>query len=308
MSGRIIEISNDGYHLLAQRGFMLIEKEHQVVSKVPLDDIAAIIGCAHGLSYTNNLLVELAKRNAVFVLCGPNFLPMAFLWSLEGNYTQSARMEAQLCATQPKSKQLWKLIVQAKIRQQAAALTAFGIKAAAVSYLAQDVKSGDPSNMEAQAARRYWPLLFGPDFRRDRDATGVNAMLNYGYTILRSATARSVMGAGLHPSLGLHHSNKLNAMRLVDDLMEPYRPFIDCAVKHLSDKGNENLTPETKATLAGLLDSEVATKAGMTAMRTVLQATATSLALIYEEKKRINELELPLPQPPLWQGASHGSG
>lgn len=296
---RIVEIATDNRHLAVERGFMTVAESGQEIARVPLDDIAAVIGMAHGLSYSNNLLMQLAKRNALFVICAPNFSPVAFLWSLDGHHQQSARMDAQIKSAAPKSKQIWKQIVRAKIAQQASVLKALGHNDIPVNALITKVRSGDPDNIEAQAARRYWQIIFGPDFRRDRNADGINALLNYGYMIMRSAVARSVMAAGLHPSIGLYHRNIYNAMRLVDDLIEPFRPYVDFAVYNLLNDGCVAVTPEAKKILVSLLDMEVEVKNGMTALRTAIQNTAISLALIFEG--RGDTLDLPLIQPPLWQ-------
>jgi len=298
-TGRIVEIATDGRHLAVHRGFMTVTADKEEIARIPLDDIAAVIANAHGLTYSNNLLVELAKRGALMVLCGPNHSPAAFLWSVEGHHIQSARIESQLTASTPKSKQLWKQIVQAKVAQQAAILEAMGLPYAPVKSLVQSVRSGDPDNIEAQAARRYWPLIFGADFRRDRDSGGMNAMLNYGYTVLRATTARSIMAAGLHPSIGLHHSNQFNPMRLADDLMEPFRPFIDFTVFQIVKNGHYDVTPETKKILASVMDMEVAMEHGATALKTAVQDMASSLGMIFEGKTE--KLSLPDPQPPLWR-------
>lgn len=298
MSSRIVEITTDGRHLAAERGFMTVSEDGREVARVPLDDIAAVIACAHGITYSNNLLVQLSRRNALLVVCGSNFVPSAFLWALEGNYTQSSRMDAQIEATAPKRKNLWKQIVIAKIIQQAAVLEGIGVNWVPLRALARNVRSGDPENVEAQAARRYWPLVFGQGFRRDRNAGGVNSLLNYGYMVVRSAVARAVMGAGLHPSIGIHHCNAGNPMRLVDDLMEPFRPYVDFVVWNLRNNGMEQITPMTKRKLAAVLEMNVAAEAGMTALRNAVQNAATSLALVYEGKKE--NIDFPLPQPPLW--------
>jgi CRISPR-associated protein Cas1 len=299
MPDRIVEIVTDGRHLAVDRGFMTVSEKGQEIARIPLDDISALIGTAHGLTYSNNLLVELARRNVVFVFCAANHTPIGFLWAVDGFHQQAARIDAQLESTLPKSKQIWKQIVQAKIEQQAAVLEAIGQNPISVSALARKVRSGDPENIEAQAARRYWSLLLGNDFRRDRDSGGINGMLNYGYMIIRSATARSIMAAGLHPSLPIHHKNANNPMRLVDDVMEPFRPYVDFAVWNLSQKGHESVTPEVKKILASLLDMEIFTEAGTTALRTGIQNTAVSLAQIYEGER--DSLDLPLISPPLWQ-------
>lgn len=154
-------------------------------------------------------------------------------------------MEAQVTASQPTIKRLWQQLVKSKIAHQAAVIEAIGQPVIPIRALIAEVKSGDPDNIEAQAARRYWPMVFGSDFRRDQGAGGVNALLNYGYMIIRSTVARYIMAAGLHPSFGLHHSNDFNAMRLVDDVMEPFRPHVDFAVYNLKKMGLEEVTPDS---------------------------------------------------------------
>ncbi len=234
------------------------------------------------LTYTNNLLLALAKRGVVVVLCGPNHTPAAFLWPVDGHHVQARRMRAQLAVSTPQAKRLWQILVRAKVRQQGAVLEACGAPAGAFEMLARKVRSGDPDNIEAQAARRYWPLLFGEAFRRDTDAGGVNALLNYGYAILRSTVARGVMGAGLHPSLGLFHHNRANPLCLVDDLMEPFRPFVDLAVLRLSEAGHAMVTPEVKRFLALVPSLDLPTAEGTTPLSTVVMRAATSLAQAYE--------------------------
>lgn len=236
MIGRIVEVADNRRHLCLNRGFMVVQDtdgERKELGQVPLDDIAAVIANAHGLSYTNNLLVALAERGAPFVLCATNHNAVGMLLPIDGNFEQSRRIEAQISASQPMHKRLWAAVVRSKLEQQAAALEAVGAPTAPLTALARKIKSGDPENIEAQGARRYWGLLFGDGFRRDKNGDGLNALLNYGYTVLRSATARAVIAAGLHPGIGLHHSNDNNAMRLVDDLIEPFRPLIDLKVWQL---------------------------------------------------------------------------
>ncbi|MBY0409354.1 MAG: type II CRISPR-associated endonuclease Cas1, partial [Burkholderiaceae bacterium] len=168
---------------------------------------------------------------------------------------------------------------------------------APLQALVGKVKSGDPENIEAQGARRYWGLLFGSDFRRDQDGDGLNALLNYGYTILRSATARAVVAAGLHPSIGLHHSNDANAMRLVDDLMEPFRPVVDLKAWQLQKAGESHVTPDTKRALVRVLYDDMQTAAGVTPVMVCMQRLATSLAQVYLGERA--KLDLPLPGLPL---------
>ncbi|OIQ78857.1 CRISPR-associated endonuclease Cas1 [mine drainage metagenome] len=305
MIGRIVEVADDRRHLFLSRGFLVVqdtEGDRKELGQVPLDDIAAVIANAHGLSYTNNLLVALAERCAPFVLCAANHNAVGMLLTIEGNFQQAKRFDAQAAASLPLTKRLWAEIVKSKLQQQAAALEATGISAIPLSALVKKVRSGDPENYEAQGARRYWGLLFGDDFRRDQQAGGLNAMLNYGYTVLRATTARAVVAAGLHPTLGLHHSNEGNAMRLVDDLMEPFRPMIDLKIWQLNKQGENIITPESKRALVRSLYEDMQTTAGATPVMVCIQKLVTSLAQIFIGEK--DKLDLPLPGLPLDMAAA----
>lgn len=285
MIGRVVEIAADDRHLAVSRGFLTVSTKGKEVGRVPLDDIGVLLAHAHGLTYSNNLMVELAQRGAAVVLCGPNHMPVAWLWPMDGHHVQSLRMRQQLEAGAPLRKRLWQVLVRAKIEQQRAVLERLGKPDGAFDLLARKVKSGDPENIEAQAARRYWPLLMGDDFRRDRSADGANAMLNYGYTVLRAGVARAVTSAGLHPSVGLHHSNRNNPMCLVDDLMEPFRPIVDYMVSRLIVAAKEEVNPETKAVLAQILTFDMATDQGTTPVATCVERLAFSLAQSFEAGK-----------------------
>jgi CRISPR-associated protein Cas1 len=305
MIGRMVEVADDQRHLFVHRGFLVVkdtEGERKELGQIPLDDVAAVIANAHGITYTNNLLVALAERCAPFVLCGANHNAVGMLLPIDGNYQQAKRFDAQIEAGKPTIKRLWADIVRAKLQQQAAALEAAGAPVAPLSALSAKVRSGDPDNLEAQGARRYWGLLFGGDFRRDQSAGGLNAMLNYGYTVLRAATARAVVAAGLHPTLGLHHSNENNAMRLVDDLMEPFRPMIDLKVWQLEREGECHITPDSKRALVRTLYDDMQTGMGATPVMVCVQRLATSLTQVYLGERE--KLDLPLPGLPLALAAS----
>ncbi|MBF0354241.1 MAG: type II CRISPR-associated endonuclease Cas1 [Alphaproteobacteria bacterium] len=297
MIGRIIEIAQDNRHLAAFRGFMTVSEGKEELGRVPLADIGVVVVNAHGVSYSNNLLVALAEQGAILILCGPNHAPVAWVWPMVGHHAQAARMLAQLEATKPLGKRLWQILIRAKIEQQGAVLNALGKSGNGFRLLARQVASGDPTNLEAQAARRYWPLLFGEDFRRDRSAPGLNGLLNYGYTVLRSATARAVVAAGLHPSLGIHHRHRANDMCLVDDLMEPFRPLVDLLVVRLVASGIEEVNREAKETLAGLTIADMHTAKGMTPLGTCLERLAASLGQAFESGE--TSLDLPLSPLPL---------
>lgn len=302
MLERIVEVSNDKRHLSMYRGFMLVHstgEAREELGRIALDDMGALIANAHGLSYTNNLLVALAERGVPFVLCGANHNVAGMLWPIEGHHQQAHRIEAQLACRLPTRKRLWASIVQSKLRQQAAVLAEVGAAPMVLLRLADKVKSGDSENAEAQGARHYWPQLMGTMFRRDQQGEGVNALLNYGYTVLRAATARAVVAAGLHPSLGLHHSHDNNAMRLVDDLMEPFRPVVDWTVWQLQSQGPCSVHADTKRALVQSMYLDLKTDAGTTPVMVAVQKLATSLAQVMVGDRQ--KLDFPCPGVPTTQ-------
>lgn len=304
MIGRVVEIADDRRYLFVSRGFMVVqdtEGERKELGQIPLDDIAAVIANAHGLSYTNNLLVALIERGAPFVLCAANHNAVGMLWPIDGNFQQAKRFDAQLATTLPMNKRLWAEVVRSKLQQQAAALEAAGQPFVPLSALIAKVRSGDPDNLEAQAARRYWGLLFGEGFRRDQYSDGINSLLNYGYTVLRAAMARAVIAAGLHPTLGLHHSNEGNPMRLVDDLMEPFRPIVDLHIWKLQKNGETQVTPDSKRSLVRTLYDDMQTSSGATPVMVCMQRLAVSLAQVYLKQR--DKLDLPFPGLPLSMAA-----
>ncbi|WP_407048079.1 type II CRISPR-associated endonuclease Cas1 [Methyloraptor flagellatus] len=295
---RIVDIATDGRHLSAHRGFMIVSAERQEIGRIPLDDVAAVVVHAHGVTWTTNLAVALAERGALMVLCAANHAPVAVCLPLEGHHAQNAHYRAQWQAGRPLVKQLWRRIVVSKITWQAAVLTAHGRDASAFDLIARRVGSGDPENVEAQAARRYWPLLMGEDFRRDRDAGGVNGLLNYGYTVLRSLTARAAVAAGLHPSIGVHHANRGNAFALADDLVEPFRPLVDSLTLRLIDKGHDTVGPDAKRAFAGLISLDLPADTGTTTVTVAAGRMAQTLADAFESG-RAADLFLPRPPSPL---------
>ncbi|MEM9522559.1 MAG: type II CRISPR-associated endonuclease Cas1, partial [Pseudomonadota bacterium] len=228
---QIIDIATEGRHLSRDRGFLKVSEDGSEIGRTPLDQIAGVIVHAHGTTWSTSLLTALADRGAPVVLCAANHAPKSVLLPIEGHHAQGARMRAQWQAKTPLLKRAWKQVVTSKVLMQAAALEAIGEVSAPLTMMARKVTSGDGGNIEARAARHYWPRMMGPEFRRDTGALDENALLNYGYTVLRAATARAVVAAGLHPTIGLFHSNRGNAFALADDLMETFRPLVDCAVR-----------------------------------------------------------------------------
>tara|TARA_R110002020_G_scaffold70247_1_gene182402 strand:+ start:8115 stop:9026 length:912 start_codon:yes stop_codon:yes gene_type:complete len=291
---QIIDIATDGRHLSRDRGFLKVSEDGAEVGRIPLDQIAGVIVHAHGTTCSASLLTELADRGAPVVLCAANHAPRSVLMPLEGHHAQGARLRAQWQARTPLLKQVWKQVVVAKIDMQAAALKAVGEVHGPVTMLRRKVTSGDTTNVEAQAARLYWPLMMGSEFRRDRAASDTNALLNYGYTVLRAATSRAVVAAGLHPSIGVHHANRGNAFALADDLMEPFRPLVDCAVRGLVARNGVQIDTEAKQTLARLIALDLQLGNGLTPVSVALCKLATSLGQSFETGK----LALALPAPP----------
>ncbi len=281
---RIVDISTQGVHLSVARGFLKVSREGEELGRVPLDDITAVIVHAHGATFSANLASRLSERGALLVLCAANHQPHAIMWPLEGYHAQGARMRAQWQAKKPLHKRLWQLVVRAKVRMQGAVVAALGEEAAPFDLLARRVRSGDPDNIEAQAARRYWPLVMGRDFRRDRHGGGANMLLNYGYTVLRSAVARAVVAAGLHPTIGIHHHNQFNAFALADDLMEPFRPLIDMTARRIwQQEEAPELSGEMKEQLAKVLTFDLKTEEGRSPLHICIQRLAVSLAQSFEQ-------------------------
>lgn len=295
---RIVDIATDGLHLSVLRGFLLVEQDRAEVGRVALDDIHALIVHAHGVTWTGNLVTALATRGAPIVFCAANHSPVAVTLPLEGHHAQGAKMRAQWSASKPLCKQLWRRVVVAKIAMQASLLEARGASGAgAFAHLIRNVRSGDPDNIEAQAARRYWPLLMGSDFRRERDEAGANALLNYGYAVMRATLARAVIAAGLHPTIGIHHANRGNAFALADDLVEPFRPLVDALVAAMVGQGIDTLDPPLKRRFARLIAFDLRLDGEASPVSVAAQRLAQSLARSFETGRP--ELSLFAPPSPI---------
>ena len=310
MQNRVVEISSDGAHLSASRGFLSVSINGEAAGQVSIDDMAALVIRGHGASLSVNICARLAEANVPIVICGTNQSPASVIWPIAGHFSQGLHMQAQACANKPLLKRLWAQLIKAKIIAQSDVLKIFDLNGADLKAMARRVKAGDSENLEAQAARRYWTRLMGDDFRRDRGMEGVNTALNYGYTILRAATARSILAAGLHPSLSLHHQSRGDALRLADDLMEPFRPWVDYTVHQLASRLGEGeeliLDKDCKATLVGVLTIDMQTSFGASPMQLCMDRMAQSLVQVFlgeENKLELPESPLPLTlSPSLKQG------
>lgn len=284
MVGRILELNRDNLAVHKSRGFLSVRENEKEIGKVELDDLDAVLVSAQGMMWSNAALAHLAAQNVPVMILGSNFTPTAVVLPLAGHRAQGYRMAAQASASRPLRKQIWASLVRHKIAAQAALLGRIGFPSERVARLSYEVRSGDPENREGQAAQAYWPLLMGKSFRRDRDAEGANALLNYGYTVLRAATARAVVASGLHPSLSVNHKSGGDPLALADDLMEPFRPTIDLRVHSLLDAGVATV-PDARAALVETLNAAFETDQGVSPLSQVLVRLAQSVARSFENGK-----------------------
>jgi CRISPR-associated protein Cas1 len=256
----------------------------------PIEDIGLLILDHQQITVTQALLAKLLANNTAVITCDNTHHPAGMLFSLEGNSLQSQKFQAQIEASVPLKKQLWQQTVIAKIENQATLLKQWQADNKLLLNYAKDVKSGDSENHEAKAAAYYWKHIF-PDFlefRRERYGPPPNNLLNYGYAILRALVARSLVASGLLPTLGIHHRNQYNAYCLADDIMEPYRPFVDsivCQIIRMNGKFLE-MTPTMKKALLELPAMDVKIDGQKSPLMNAVQRTTASLAKCFEGKAR----------------------
>lgn len=268
--GLVLDFSVGSVHLCLRNRQLLVRRNdgadapHSGLSQwnerdptIPIEDIAVVLLSSRRATTSVAALDALASAGAAVVVCGPDMLPTGMLLPLAGHFEHTKRLAAQLDAPLPLRKRVWQEIVRAKVLSQGSLLETFRGDALGMYELADKVRSGDPENIEARAAQRYWPALMGSsDFRRRVDADGANSLLNYGYAVLRASVARSICAAGLHPAVGVHHHGRGNPFCLADDLMEPYRPVIDGVAAVIADETPKvvpTLDPRNKARLVGVL-------------------------------------------------------
>ena len=268
------------YCLNLRNGQMVIHTREapDIQKSVPIEDIGFVILEEQQCSITLPLLNALSDNNVAVIFCDENRMPNAMLMNLDSNRTQGESYRTQIEASEPLKKGLWKQIVEAKIRNQAALLRKLGRDGDKLKPYYMNVKSADADNREGIAAKIYWSELFGTDFIRSREGSSPNNLLNYGYTILRAAVTRSIMGSGLFPAFGIFHRNRYNAFPLADDLMEPYRPFVDELVYNLYSQGHEQLNKEVKSQLLRILFMDTRFDKVMRPLDVGLTFTSSSMA------------------------------
>lgn len=296
MIKRTLLFSNPAYLSLKDKQ-LLIDLPHlktlgEAESKktVAIEDVGMVLLDNQQITITQGCMAALLENNAAIITCNSSHLPTGLLLPLDGHNTQSERFRYQIDASKPLKKQLWQQTVQAKILNQAAVLFNRGIDCENMLYWAKSVKSGDPDNYEGRAAAYYWQNVFPKkiEFFRGREGDPPNNLLNYGYAILRAIVARGLVSSGLLPTLGIHHKNKYNAYCLADDIMEPYRPYVDEIVLGIIDRG-ENflvLSPSIKSQLLGIATADVLFDKGKSPLMVGLQQSTSSLAKCYEGTAR----------------------
>lgn len=249
---------------------------------MPIEDLGVVVVDDVRATYTQAVFLELLAAGATVMVSGRDHLPAGMMLPLDAHHIQTERHRAQVEAGAPVKKRIWQALISAKIALQSAVLLHFVGRDSGLLPMSKRVRSGDPDNLEAQAAQRYWPILFGAEFRRDRDANGVNALLNYGYAVVRAAIARAIVASGLIPSLGVFHRNRSNPFCLADDLLEPYRPYVDWRVRLLvnevGDKALDLDNRETRAALLSLFNETILVDGRRNPLQFAIQASAVSLS------------------------------
>lgn len=258
-------------------------KESEDIVTRPIEDIGFVVIANQMVSLTIPLLNALADNNVSVIFCDNKQMPKSMLMTLDGNKTLQESYRYQIDVTEPTKKRLWKQIVESKIKNQSDLMNSLGLEGEMLKPFYMNVKSGDSDNREGAAARVYWKAVFGNDFKREREGWQPNAMLNYGYAILRSAVARALIGSGLYPAFGIFHRNRYNAFPLADDIMEPYRVYVDEIVYRLYiDGAADELNSETKKELMRVLFADVKIGKITRPLEIALSMTSASLLRVYK--------------------------
>lgn len=294
MPDRILDFSEEAAHLSVRLANLVIRRAEKEELSLPLAEIGVVVASHPAITLTQAVLAGLCSAGGAFLTCDEKRLPVGLMLPLQGHFTQTERISIQVNAKLPVRKRIWRQIVCTKVLAQASVLDVEHGHDLGLAAIAKRVRSGDPDNVEAQAARRYWSAVFGDDsFRRDRDAADVNRVLNYGYAVLRAMTGRAVCAAGLHPSIGLHHHNRYSQFTLADDLMEPFRVVVDRAAIEISKTWGPNaeLDRVVKAHLLESLNSRYWLHDEQRSLFEILARAANSLVEVFAG--RADKLVLP---------------
>lgn len=264
-------------------------EENKEDTTVPIEDLGLIILDNPQILVSNALLMALNENNSAIISCDKSHLPYGIMLPMFSHHTFTEKLHAQLEASQPLVKNLWQQTIISKIENQSAVLKKVGVDTKKMDFYISDVKSGDPGNVEGRAAAYYWDSVFsGAIFLRHRFGEPPNNLLNYGYAVLRAIVARSLIGSGLFPSIGIHHRNKYNPYCLADDIMEPYRPYVDSLVLDIIQEVQdlEELTPKIKKKLLQIPVIDVIIDGKSSPLMIGIQRTTSSLASCFEGETR----------------------
>lgn len=279
---------------ISTKNLQLIIKSEERETSIPIEDIGFLLIDNAEVYLSMNSMNLLVDNNVSLIICGANHLPNGMFLNLNSHHIQQQLFKKQIDASEPLKKQLWQQTIIEKIKNQGQLLSMITQQKNPLNHYASKVLSGDTTNMEGAAAAHYWKAFFEQDFKRERFGVYPNNFLNYGYAILRAATARALSASGLLNTIGIHHHNKYNAFALADDIMEPFRPIVDeCVSKLMVNFEEEELNTKIKAELLQILTRTVYFKDEKSTLMVALQKTASSLQQCYTGKrKKINYPQL----------------
>jgi CRISP-associated protein Cas1 len=290
MIKRTLYFGNPAYLKTKDEQLIFQSEETGELKTLPIEDIGVVILDHQQITITQALIAKLLANNVALITCDNSHHPTGLMLNLDGNTLQSAKFQAQVDASVPLKKQLWQQTVSAKINNQAHMLESVSIGAKNLRNWAMEVKSGDTDNHEAMAAVFYWRNLFPifPEFKRERFGNPPNNLLNYGYAILRAIVARNIVGSGMLPTLGIFHKNQYNAYCLADDIMEPYRPFVDKIVWNIVRQNGSylELSPAMKKDLLNIPVMDVRINGEKSPLMVAVQKTTASVAKCFEGSNR----------------------
>lgn len=290
MVKRTLYFGNAAYLKTKDEQLIFVSADTGELKVLPIEDIGVLILDHQQITITQALIAKLLDNNVALITCNNTHHPTGLLLNLDGHSLQSAKFQAQIEASIPLKKQLWQQTISAKIINQAKMLESINIPAKNLRNWANEVKSGDSGNHEATAAAYYWKNFFPtiPDFKRERFGEAPNNLLNYGYAILRATVARNIVASGMLPTLGIFHKNQYNAYCLADDIMEPYRPFVDKVVWNIVRQNGIYLeiTPSMKKDLLNIPVMDVCINEEKSPLMVAIQKTTASLSKCFEGKQR----------------------
>ena len=299
MLGKTIEIATPGTRLSVKHQQLVIQRPESEAASVPLEDIGLLILDNTQCSLTQSVLTGVLEAGAVIMASDKSHLPLGLMLPLNRYHGVAARQIAQAEANLPLKKRLWQQLVKNKISGQARVLKYFHQSDSGLTILASKVRSGDPDNIEAWAAQKYWPALLGKTFRRDQTAEGINSLLNYGYAVVRATCARYLVASGMNAALGIFHKHRANPFCLADDLVEPFRPLVDWQVMKIAleqEDHSEILSlnnRSTRARLLGLLNEVITLGKRNWPIALAIEVSAAALSRALSGEGNVT---LPLPQ------------